>query len=35
LPFVYTNMWEGVDPETGKLAVDPDHKPVLGIRITF
>ena len=34
-PFVTTNVWKGVDPETGKLIVDPDHKPVLGKRIDF
>jgi alcohol dehydrogenase (cytochrome c) len=34
-PFVYTNVWKSVDPETGHLTVDPEHKPVLGKRITF
>jgi alcohol dehydrogenase (cytochrome c) len=34
-PFVYTNVWKSVDPETGKLTYDTDHKPVLGKRIEF
>jgi alcohol dehydrogenase (cytochrome c) len=34
-PFVYTNVWKSVDPETGKLTADPEHKPVLGKRIEF
>ena len=34
-PFVYTNVWKSVDPETGRLTVDPEHKPVLGKRIEF
>jgi alcohol dehydrogenase (cytochrome c) len=34
-PFVYTNVWKAVDPETGRLTVDPDHKPGLGKRTEF
>ena len=34
-PFVYTNVWKSVDPETGQLTFDADHKPVLGKRIEF
>ena len=34
-PFVYTNVWKSVDPETGKLSMDAEHKPVLGKRIEF
>jgi alcohol dehydrogenase (cytochrome c) len=34
-PFVYTNVWKSLDPETGRLTVDPEHKPVLGKRIEF
>ena len=34
-PFVTTNVWKSLDPETGKLTVDPDHKPALGKRIDF
>jgi alcohol dehydrogenase (cytochrome c) len=34
-PFVYTNVWKSVDPETGRLTVDPEHKPILGKRIEF
>jgi alcohol dehydrogenase (cytochrome c) len=33
--FVQTNVWKGIDPETGKPIVDPDHKPTLGKRIDF
>jgi alcohol dehydrogenase (cytochrome c) len=34
-PFVYTDVWKSIDPETGRLTVDPAHKPVLGKRIEF
>jgi len=34
-PFVYTNVWKSIDPETGRLTVDPEHKPALGKRIEF
>ena len=34
-PFVYTNVWKGIEPETGRPTVDPEHKPVLGKRIEF
>ena len=34
-PFVFTNVWKSVSPETGKLTVDAEHKPVLGKRIEF
>ncbi len=33
--FVQTNVWKGIDAETGKPIVDPDHKPTLGKRIEF
>jgi alcohol dehydrogenase (cytochrome c) len=33
--FVYTNVWKGIDKETGKPILDSDHKPTLGKRITF
>ena len=34
-PFVYTDVWKAIDPETGKLTVDPAHKPTIGNRIEF
>ncbi|HJY50665.1 MAG TPA: PQQ-binding-like beta-propeller repeat protein [Stellaceae bacterium] len=34
-PFVYTNVWKSIDPETGKPTPDPEHKPALGKRIDF
>jgi alcohol dehydrogenase (cytochrome c) len=34
-PFVYTDVWKAVDPETGKLTVDTAHKPTIGNRIEF
>ncbi len=34
-PFVNNDVWKAVNPETGKLTVDPDHKPMLGKRIEF
>jgi alcohol dehydrogenase (cytochrome c) len=34
-PFVGTNVWKSIDPETGRLTVDPEHKPALGKRIEF
>ncbi|MGY3621134.1 alcohol dehydrogenase (cytochrome c) [Bradyrhizobium sp. USDA 10063] len=34
-PFVYTNVWKGIEKETGRPIVDPEHKPVLGKRIEF
>ena len=33
--FVQTNVWKGIDAETGKPIVDPDHKPTLGKRVEF
>ncbi|MGB3488953.1 MAG: methanol/ethanol family PQQ-dependent dehydrogenase [Xanthobacteraceae bacterium] len=34
-PFVYTNVWKGIEPESGRPIVDPEHKPILGKRIEF
>ena len=34
-PYVYTDVWKGIEPETGKPIVDPAHKPVIGKRIEF
>jgi alcohol dehydrogenase (cytochrome c) len=34
-PFVYTDVWKGIEPETGKPIVDPAHKPVAGKRVEF
>ena len=34
-PYVYTDVWKGIEPETGKPIVDPAHKPVVGKRIEF
>ena len=34
-PYVYTDVWKGIDPETGKPIVDPAHKPVIGKRVEF
>lgn len=33
--FVQTDVWKGIDAETGKPIVDPDHKPTLGKRVEF
>src|ERR1700689_2951191 len=34
-PFVYTDVWKGIEAETGRPIVDPDHKPTLGKRVEF
>jgi alcohol dehydrogenase (cytochrome c) len=34
-PFVHTDVWKGIEPETGKPIVDPAHKPVAGKRVEF
>jgi alcohol dehydrogenase (cytochrome c) len=34
-PFVYTDVWKGVEAETGRPIVDPAHKPGLGKRVEF
>ncbi len=34
-PFVHTDVWKGIDPESGKPILDPAHKPVIGKRVEF
>jgi alcohol dehydrogenase (cytochrome c) len=34
-PFVHTDVWKGIEPESGKPIVDPERKPVLGKRVEF
>src|SRR5258705_10770696 len=34
-PFVHTDVWKGIEPESGKPIVDPAHKPVIGKRVEF
>ena len=34
-PFVHTDVWKGIEPETGRPIVDPAHKPVIGKRVEF
>jgi len=34
-PFVYTDVWKSIDPETGKPTPDPEHKPALGKKVAF
>jgi alcohol dehydrogenase (cytochrome c) len=34
-PYVYQNVFRGLDPETGRPDVDPDHKPGTGKRAEF
>jgi alcohol dehydrogenase (cytochrome c) len=34
-PYVYTNVFKGVDPQTGSLELDPEHKPGTGKRADF
>ena len=34
-PFVHTDVWKGIEPESGKPIVDPPHKPVIGKRVEF
>ena len=34
-PFVHSDVWKGVEPESGRPIVDPAHKPVIGKRVEF
>jgi alcohol dehydrogenase (cytochrome c) len=34
-PFVKTNVWKGIEAETGRPIVDPEHKPIMGKRVEF
>ena len=34
-PFVHTDVWKGIEPESGRPIVDPAHKPVAGKRVEF
>jgi hypothetical protein len=34
-PYVYTDVWKGIDQEAGKPIVDLAHKPVMGKRVEF
>src|ERR1700733_5232412 len=34
-PFVKTNVWKGIEAETGRPIVDVEHKPTLGKRVEF
>ena len=34
-PYVYTDVWKGIEQETGRPIVDPEHKPVLGKKVEF
>ena len=34
-PFVHTDVWKGIEPESGRPIVDPAHKPVIGKRVEF
>ena len=34
-PYVYTDVWKGIEKETGRPIVDPEHKPVLGKQVEF
>ena len=34
-PFVHTDVWKGIEPESGRPIVDPAHKPVVGKRVEF
>jgi alcohol dehydrogenase (cytochrome c) len=34
-PFVHTDVWKGIEAETGKPIVDPAHKPGVGKRVDF
>jgi alcohol dehydrogenase (cytochrome c) len=33
--FVTTDVWKGIEPESGRPVVDPAHKPVIGKRVEF
>jgi alcohol dehydrogenase (cytochrome c) len=33
--FVHTDVWKGIEPESGRPIVDPEHKPTLGKRVEF
>ncbi|TPE50980.1 PQQ-dependent dehydrogenase, methanol/ethanol family [Amaricoccus solimangrovi] len=34
-PYVFQNVFLGLDPETGRPEYDPEHTPVLGVRTDF
>jgi alcohol dehydrogenase (cytochrome c) len=34
-PFVHTDVWKGIEPESGKPILDPAHKPIVGTRVEF
>ena len=34
-PYVYTDVWKGIEPETGRPIVNPEHKPVIGKKVEF
>ena len=34
-PFVKTDVWKGIEAESGRPIVDPAHKPVIGKRVEF
>ncbi|MGY4597260.1 PQQ-dependent dehydrogenase (methanol/ethanol family) [Bradyrhizobium sp. GM22.5] len=34
-PFVSTDVWKGIDAESGRPIVDPAHKPMVGKRVEF
>jgi alcohol dehydrogenase (cytochrome c) len=34
-PFVSTDVWKGIDAESGRPIVDPAHKPIIGKRVEF
>jgi alcohol dehydrogenase (cytochrome c) len=34
-PYVFQNVFTGLDPETGRPSYDPEHVPVLGERVEF
>jgi alcohol dehydrogenase (cytochrome c) len=34
-PFVHTDVWKGIEPESGRPIVDPAHKPGIGKRVEF
>jgi alcohol dehydrogenase (cytochrome c) len=34
-PFVQTDVWKSIEPESGRPIVDPAHKPAIGKRVEF
>jgi alcohol dehydrogenase (cytochrome c) len=34
-PFVHNDVWKGIEAETGRPIVNPEHKPVMGKRVEF